>query len=280
MRLENGKYGLRAVLDSEWSDDMLETLSATGVAELELNIGKGWRGHDINFVSRLPGLKSFEIFNFGIRDITPIHALRELRRLGVTTYCSTPIDFSAFPDLESCDLEWRPTATSVFERATLKSLFIDRYDGKDTEPFGRLVNLESLQILGAPVESVEGLRSLVRLRSLRLANLRRLKSLAGIEALTNLEELEVHTCRAVSSIDEVAALRKLRKLHLNNNGSIASLKPIDNLSGLETVGFYESTNILDGDLSPLLRQKKLSCLSFQNRRHYSHRREEFAAYWA
>src|SRR5262249_11900376 len=124
----------------------------------------------------------------------------------------------------------------------------------------------------------EGLRPLARLRSLRLANLKRLQSLAGLEALTNLEELEIHTCRAFTSIEEVGALSRLRKLLLNNDGKIASLKPIDKLSDLQWVLFYESTNIVDGDLSPLLRLKKLSRLSFQNRRHYSHRREEFAAY--
>jgi hypothetical protein len=39
--------------------------------------------------------------------------------------------------------------------------------------------------------------------------------------------------------------------------------------------FYESTNIVDGDLSPLTRQKNLSSVSFQDRRHYSHKRLEF-----
>jgi hypothetical protein len=67
-------------------------------------------------------------------------------------------------------------------------------------------------------------------------------------------------------------LTALKKLHLNNGGAIASLKPLLNLDGLESVMFYESTNIVDGDLSPLLRQKNLARISFQNRRHYSHQR--------
>ena len=72
-------------------------------------------------------------------------------------------------------------------------------------------------------------------------------------------------------------MSRLRKLHVSNANEIESLKPLEKLSGLEWVTFVESTDIRDGDLSPLLRQKNLSRVSFQNRRHYSHSREDFGA---
>jgi hypothetical protein len=275
--LEDGKYGRRAVLNSHWSDELVGYLVSNEVVELELNQAKGWKGEELSFLTSLPNLKSFEIFDFNIRNIEPIHHLHKLRRLGVTTYCSTRIEFSAFPELESCALEWRAKAASLFECATLKELFINRYNGKDSAPFGKLANLESLAILNAPLENLHGLSTLTKLRSLRLANLKRLATLEGIEGLTNLEELEIHTCRAIGSIREVGSLLRLKKLNLNNDGDIESLKPLDHLNGLEAVVFYESTNIVDGDLSPLLRQRNLARVSFQNRRHYSHRREDFGA---
>ncbi len=74
----------------------------------------------------------------------------------------------------------------------------------------------------------------------------------------------------------LASLVKLRTLDLNNDGEIASLKPLDKLIRLERVTFYETTNILDGDLSPII-SKNLSRVAFKNRRHYSHTREEFGA---
>jgi Leucine-rich repeat (LRR) protein len=275
--LEQGTYGRRAVLTSSWSEAMNEILVREQVVELELNQGKGWTGADIRFVSRLTGLLSFEIFHFNIRDIQPIHDLHKLRRLGVTTYCSTALDFGAFPELESCGLEWRPGAESLFACTTLTDLFVNRYKGKDCRAVSGLTRLESLALLNAPLKSLDGLEGLTRLRSLRLAGLRALRELRGIEQLTNLEELDVHSCRGISSIDEVGQLQHLRKFHLNEDGPIASLKPLDKLSGLESIVFYGSTNIVDGDLSPLARQKNLLNVSFQNRRHYSHRREEFAA---
>jgi len=276
IQLENGQYGRKAVLTSKWSMEMLPYLLAQGIVELELNDGKGWRGDDISFLADLPQLQSFKIIDLKIPSIEPIHFLRELKVLEIITYCKTEIRFTAFPKLEVCALEWRPKAVSLFECASLKSLFINRYTGKDFIAFAKLVNLESLAVLNAPVESLHGISSLQGLLSLRLGNLKRLKSLAGIEKLSKLVELEVQTCRSIGSITEIGALAHLRKLHLNNDGDIESLKPLERLTELESVLFYESTNVIDGDLTPLLHQKKLTNVSFQNRKHYSHRREELA----
>lgn len=275
IQLENSEYGLTAVLTSCWSNEISSYLADKDVAELVLNDGKGWRGSDISFLSELPELRSLKIIDLKISSIEPIHLLHKLEELKVITYCKTEIRFSEFPYLKVCSLEWRPKATSLFDCESLKELFINRYSGKDTSSFAKLINLESLSILNAPIENLFGLRSLRKLRYLRLANLKRIQSLGGIEDLTNLEELEVHTCRSIASITEIQNLIKLRKLYLNNDGDIESLRPLDKLEHLEAVIFYESTNIVDGDLTPLLSLKNLAQVSFKNRKHYSHRREDF-----
>jgi Leucine-rich repeat (LRR) protein len=277
LRLEDGEYGQRAVITSEWSPEISRYLLANNIVELELNYAKGWRGKDLSFLKELPRLKAFKIIDWGISSVQPIHFLHELRKLEVMTYCKTAIQFSEFPHLEDCGLEWRSKSESICSCTTLKKLFVNRYKKKNVDAFSTLVNLESLAILNAPVENLLGLRSVIRLGYLRLGNLRRLASLAGIEGLAALEELNVDTCRAVGSIDEVGSLSGLRKLHLSNSGGIESLKPLEKLSGLEWVTFTESTNITDGDISPLLHHRSLSRVSFQNRRHYSHRREDFGA---
>jgi hypothetical protein len=282
VKIEQGKYGRRAVITSAWSKEMTKYLTGYKVVELELNDAKGWIGSDLSFLSELPHLESFEILDLRstIQDISPIHFLHNLKRLGVTTYCSTEIKFSAFPRLESCGLEWgKRKAQSLFDCHSLKELFVNRYNGKEIVPFTKLTNLESLAIFNAPIESLQGLGHLKKLRSLRLALLRKLTSLKGIEGLTQLEYLNIKTCRNIGSIEEIGGLSYLRKLELNNNGDIKSLRPLDNLANLEIVGFAQSTNIVDGDLSPLFRQKNLdlSQVSFQNRRHYSCRMEDFDA---
>jgi hypothetical protein len=149
--LQSGTYGIRAVVHSAWSKEIADFVRREGAVELELNLAKGWHGSDVSFLAEMARLESLEIFDFKIKDIAPIHFLHNLRRLGITTYCSTEINFSAFPRLESCGLEWRPKAASLFDCVTLKELFVNRYKGRDVSDFGRLVSLESLAILNAPI---------------------------------------------------------------------------------------------------------------------------------
>jgi hypothetical protein len=62
---------------------------------------------------------------------------------------------------------------------------------------------------------------------------------------------------------------------LLNIGNIETIKGIENLKDLNDFIFYESTNILDGDLYPITKLENLKKIAFQNRRHYSHKREDF-----
>jgi len=195
--------------------------------------------------------------------------------LRVLAYCKNEIRFHEFPHLIDCGLEWRPKARSLFDALGLRVLFVHGFSGSDARQFGRLKSLESLTILGSPIRSLEGLAPLHELRSLRLGDLRQLLSLSGVENLIRLEKLELNTCRKISAIDGVSSLAKLRELYLDNMGDIQSLQPLLHLSQLRRITFGESTNILDGDLSPLVGLPGLELVSFQNRRHYSHRREAF-----
>lgn len=278
MKLEEGYiWPSRALISAGWTAETTRYLVANNVVELELNYAKGWRGNDLSFLASLPHLRGFKIIDWAISSVEPVHNLRELRILEVMTYCKTAIRFSEFPWLEDCGLEWCPKCESIFACSTLKRLFINRYARRNLESFASLINLESVGLLNAPVENLRGLSGLKRLRSLRLGNLRRLTSLDGIENLSELEELEIDSCSGIRSLEAIGRLQKLRKLYVNNSGKIESLKPLNGLEDLEYVGFSESTNIIDGDLSPLLHHKRLARVSFQNRRHYSHRRESFGA---
>src|SRR5215475_12068603 len=136
IKLENGIYGQKALVLSEWSDQVSLYLIDHKIREVELNMAKGWRGKDLSFLSDVPHLLAFEILDLVIKDVAGIHFLHNLKRLGVTTYCSTEIRFSEFPQLENCSIEWRPKAKSLFDCSTLEELFVNRYKGKETQPFG------------------------------------------------------------------------------------------------------------------------------------------------
>ena len=276
-KLEKGKYGTKMIIQSEWKKEYKEIIKSNNVKELYLNYAKGWKGKDLSFLQSLQDLEAFTILDFTIKDISPIHFLTSLRYLNISTYCNTKIDFTKFPCLEECFLEWRKGADSIFECVTLKKLYINNYKGKTADKFAKLKNLESLKIGNSPIENIEGLGQLHQLRELGLYYLRKLTSLRGIENLRNLEVLDLYTCRKITSLEPIKGLVNLRKLLFNNMGEIDSIKVLEKLPNLEWVLFYESTNVVDGDLTPLTKLQKLSKLAFQNRRHYTHKCEDFPA---
>ena len=221
----------------------------------------------------MPNLLVLDIIDWRIRDISDIHNLHELRVLDVNTYCDNKIDFSCFPKLEDISLEWRAKAKSIFKCSSLKSVFINNYAGRILEPFAKLKQLEHLALKSPRITRIGDIPTLGKLKFLELGNARNLTTLKGIEELANLETLMINTCRKITNIEPVMNLTKLKRLFICNWGDIESLCPISNLKELKEVHFYESTNILDGDLSPLKELPKLKETSFQERRHYNYRNQ-------
>jgi len=272
--IEQGEFGPKAVLRGPWRAELARYLREAGVRELELNQAKGWQGDDLDFLRLFPDLMGLTIMDHVIGSDSAIHQLHQLRKLKLSTYCKTPVDFAAFPLLTDCALEWRAGSESLFDCANLKRLFINRLSKRAFDGIARLDNLEWLTLLGGPMRDLTGIEGLKQLNFLRLGDLRSLQVIDPIEGLANLEGLMIQVCRRITDISAVGALTNLRRLDLNDCGNIQSLKPLASCHRLEWVGFYGSTRITDGDLSPLLGLECLRDTSFQDRRHYSHRREQ------
>ncbi|PHM30358.1 leucine-rich repeat domain-containing protein [Xenorhabdus innexi] len=272
---EKGRYGTLAVVRSEWNKKIEQDILRKGCTEIEFNYAKGWKRGEGKFPSleAFPYLLGLSITDWNIEDINSIHVLKKLRSLGISTYCKTPIRFENFPDLEECGLEWRKKSDSLFECTNLKNLFINKYPYDDLTPMRLLTRLEILRIYNSRLKSLEGIEHHKNIRRLELANLRGLTSLEGIEHLSKLENLEIHTCRKITHINQLTKLENLREVFINNCNDIESLNPLRNLKKLEKVLFYESTNIVDGDLSPVLEREPPLDIAFMKRKHYSHQRK-------
>jgi hypothetical protein len=119
-RIEKSEYGVKAVALDALDEKSIEEFRIKNVVDLVLNTANGWCGRNLDFLSNLPELLSFEVLDFHIKSVQPIHALFKLRKIQLSTYCNTPIDFSIFPDLEDCSLEWRPGSDSIFSCTSLK----------------------------------------------------------------------------------------------------------------------------------------------------------------
>ena len=271
---ENGQWGKKATIRTPWNSLMLSVLLSSNIRELELNWGKGWKG-EVEFLRRLPDLRSLTLIDRVLDHIEPVHVLHRLLDLKLLTYSDSPVDFDSFPELQTLDFEWIKGSNSLFNRESLRSLSVNSYKGKSSAPFGKLTRLDSLWIANSPIKDLTGLSPLQDLSYLSLKNLRSLASLDGIEELRNLKVLEMHACPKIDVVTKIFELDKLERLLLLAMGRIESIRGIENLTDLKSFLFYGSTDIVDGDLSPIKRLPKLSDIHFANRKHYSHKFEEF-----
>jgi len=95
-----------------------------------------------------------------------------------------------------------------------------------------------------------------------------LQNLSGLAGLTTLTQLAIDSCKRVGSIDEIAHLTNLTMLKVANCGDIASLAAMATLNELEEFFAWESTRVVDGDLSVLMTLPRLRQIAMASRRHY------------
>lgn len=271
--IEAGDYGPSLVLHSDWRNEYADYMLTHNIKELTVNYAWGFCGQNLDFFQQVPFLEGLRLLVYRFRDISPVHSLHELRSFMNACRDVSELDFSQFPKLERCGLDWRKKVRSLSECETLKWLYVGHYSRKDTAGFAKLVNLESLEIASSPVESLEGLGSLRGLKMLGLYNLRCLSSLKGVENLLNLENLHIMTCGKLTDISEVRFLSNLQALNFDSWDDIASLEPLKHLPQLKRVGLVKSTNIMVGDSSVFTPLPHLERVYFNVRRYLDQRRK-------
>lgn len=274
--LDEDKDGAVMTMLGPWSSEALAAAKEKRIRRLELNHAKGWRGSDLSFLGELAGtLTSFSIIDFLINDIRPVNDLINLEFLDVNTYCKTEIRFDRFPLLRECSIEWRRKASSLFDHRGVEVLFINKLDRQSLSEMSGMRQLKSLVLASPRIRSLGGLENLANLETLGVHYARGLESLAGLGEFRNLQHLEINNCRRISDVTPIGRLSNLRTLQLCGDSEISSLRPLAGLRHLEELFFFESTNIVDGDLSVLLEMPALKDVAFMDRDHYSHKRAMF-----
>lgn len=275
-QLEQGRFGPRLVVTGEWDDSLRAVLRPDGVRELMLNYARGWKGHDLRFLPTLDFLEGLVIIHRTLNDDSAVEAVATLRHLQLSTYCRNSLDFSKLPNLEDCGLRWRKRTEGLFSQPALRRLYLVDYPEKTLEAFSELSGLRALSLSGGKLGTTAGIEAVVNLSELGLFHLRHLQRVEEVGRLVKLRVLEIEHCRHIGDIDELAQLQSLIRLRLDECGAIRSLWPLHQNQDLRELFFVGSTNVVDGDLNVLLGLPNLKALSYKNRRHYSHTREELA----
>jgi hypothetical protein len=108
---------------------------------------------------------------------------------------------------------------------------------------------------------------------LELAYLSKLESFEDVVQLPNLEVLDVQRCKKLKGHELVTSLKRLRILRLNDCGEMANVAFVSGMPALEEFRFV-NTNVIDGNLQPLARLKRVGFLA---KKHYSHTPEQLDA---
>jgi len=128
-------------------------------------------------------------------------------------------------------------------------------------------------------------------------NLANFKDLSGIDRFEKLKRLELHYCtklvtdfnisalkdtleflhinqsKKYTPTSELFQLKNLKVLCLNACGSVDNLKFLNYFPKLIDFRFVD-TNILDGDLTPILEHPTIRTVGFLNKRHYNYSEEK------
>jgi hypothetical protein len=135
-------------------------------------------------------------------------------------------------------------------------------------------NLLSLELNWSNIQSFTGIERLAKLRRLELHYCTKLTNDTGLSYVADtLEVLEINQSKKFIPSKELFKLRNLRVLRLNNCGNLENLSFLKHFPKLISFSFVD-TNILDGDLSPLIEHPTIRNAGFHNKRHYNKKYEE------
>ena len=239
------------------------------IKEYKIDVVSIWKYADIEFIKQCPSLRGISIS--GVPEkFEHIYCLKGLEFIEVITENELGIDFNKFPNLKEAHFARAPKDASLFDCKNLEKLTLKYFKGTDLRVLHNLKKLRYLEFGFSSIKSILGVEVFRDLEILDFYNLRNVNDISPLEGTTKISRLLFENCGKVNDIATLKYLVNLAYLKIDNCKEILSLGPIRNLKKLKGVDFRRNTNIVDGDLTPLLGKGKVN---FGPRKHYSHTNE-------
>lgn len=260
-----------AFVVGEWRPEYTAQLRDNGIQCLYLNDVRGWLGKDYSFLSQLDMITELDIIVSSGKNLAAIEQMKNLVRLSLTCPTKEVIDFSKLKNLRECFIQWWKGAASILDNTNLEHIYLHGLNLKDYSPLSNLTNLRALTIGYGFMSNLEWLPPLRNLEKLWLLDCRRFTDYSPIAKVPSITNLHIRGCQAIKSLEFVRTLRDLEIL-VANSGDIETLEPLRELKSLKALSFgIYKYQLIDGDLSVLETLPLLSMLSFNPRRHYTHK---------
>lgn len=181
------------------------------------------------------------------------------------------IDFENIPDQLNSRLNYKEDDIYKCTTALTEYLTLWQYNTKE----GKLAetqfpkNLCYLDLTWSNLKNFEGIGQFKELKRLELHYCTKLSSDTGlVEVSDTLEHLYINNCKKLVPSDELLKLKNLRYLRLNSCGNLENLSFLHKLPHLIDFRFVD-TNVLDGDLTPILEHPTIQSVGYLNKRHYN-----------
>ena len=131
-----------------------------------------------------------------------------------------------------------------------------------------------LEMNWANIIDFRGIDRYINLKRLELHYCTKLESDLGLSSLKeSLEFLHINQSKKFVPTNELYQLKELKVLCMNSCGPVNNLKFLSNFPKLIDFRFV-GTNIIDGDLSPILEHPTIRTVGFLNKKHYNFKNDQ------
>lgn len=160
------------------------------------------------------------------------------------------------------------------EYVILKHYKFKEYSFDNLSPSNKLIYLD---FDWANFKNFQGVDKFKNLKRLELHYCLKLENDNGIKSLKNsLQHLHINQSKKFEHSDDLYHLKKLKVLCLNSCAPITNLKFLKNFPELLDFRFV-NTNILDGDLTPIIEHPTIRTVGFLNKRHFNYTYDQIKA---
>ncbi len=271
----SGLYGRYLRVLGKLNSDTIKILRRERLTALEILSMEVDENVDLSVLRLIPDLRSLSILYEKPMDWRPIQQLEKIEHLNLIArgYTPQPLDFTRFRNLQTARLTWHPEWESVLSCASLRGLMIEGSKGVREFDLSRLSKLRELRL-----KECSKLRRVTcspnqLLESLAVLYCRSFESVSPFQALSKLK-YAFFGGNSHFELESLGKCRELVRLSLHGVGRLRSLNFLTNCHYLEVFGMHFSTQVEDGDLTPLLKLSRLRSLGFRRFKNYSHSLDE------
>lgn len=264
----------KLIIESSRLDECIKYIQEKNITTITINSFQGYDLSDIQFLEELKDVLEGLHLPETKFDNKVVNSLHKLRFLGLADNKRDIIDLSNFPDLESlaCEYSIRLKGLETCEKLVYLTLTGYKSEMKNLNNLPLLEKLKEFHLFKTDFLSLEGIDKFRNLKKVEIFGAPKLETIGALENLANsLTELEIEKCKKINDFEILRKLKALRKLRLSDSGVIKNMAFLEELSELEFISFW-GTNVLDGNLNYC---KGIDYVGFDNKRHYTHKSEEF-----